>query len=172
MGFQSATAKSAETMSVETGIPEDKRKAISDGLAKVLADTYTLLGKTHGFHWNVTGRHFHSLHEMFQEQYEDLTDAVDEIAERIRALGYFAPGSLSQFLKLTSIGDEHGVPAPDDMLAQLVRDNEQVNRACREVVQLCHEAEDTVTEDLMNQRMRYHEKAAWMLRASVGRDAA
>jgi len=169
MGFQSATAKSAETMSIETGISEENRKAISDGLAKVLADTYTLLGKTHGFHWNVTGHHFHSLHEMFQEQYEDLTDAVDEIAERIRALGFFAPGSLSQFLKLTSVGDEHGVPAPDDMLAQLTRDNEQVNRACRAVVQLCHEADDTVTEDLMNQRMRYHEKAAWMLRASADR---
>ncbi|HZH28209.1 MAG TPA: Dps family protein [Azospirillaceae bacterium] len=168
MGFQSATQKSAETLQVATGIDEESRKALADGLARVLADTYTLLGKTHGFHWNVTGPMFHSLHEMFQEQYEDLAQAVDEIAERIRALGFHAPGSLSQFLKLTSIQDELGVPTPMQMLEQLVHDNETVSRACREVVSLCHKSEDTVTEDLMNGRMRYHEKAAWMLRASMG----
>jgi starvation-inducible DNA-binding protein len=93
---------------------------------------------------------------------------VDEIAERIRALGYTAPGSLSQFLKLTTIEDEHGVPDADDMLRQLARDNELVNRSCRDLVKLCDAAEDTVTEDLMNGRMKYHEKAAWMLRASLG----
>ncbi len=87
MGFENATAQSHEPMAVRTGIPDDKRKALADGLAKVLADTYTLLGKTHGFHWNVTGPQFHSLHEMFEEQYTDLTGAVDELAERIRALG-------------------------------------------------------------------------------------
>jgi starvation-inducible DNA-binding protein len=168
MGFENATQKSVETMSVQTGIPDEQRKRLADGLAKILADTYTLLGKTHGFHWNVTGPTFHSLHEMFQEQYEDLTGAVDEIAERIRALGYTAPGSLSQFLKLTTIEDEHGVPDATAMLQQLARDNELVNRSCRELVRLCHDADDTVTEDLMNGRMRYHEKAAWMLRASLG----
>ena len=150
------------------GIAEHQRKALAEGLARVLADTYTLLGKTHGFHWNVTGPMFHSLHEMFQEQYEDLTAAVDEIAERIRALGHFAPGSLSQFLKLAQIQDEHGVPSATTMVEQLVRDNEQVVRGCRQVVRLAQDAGDTVTEDLMNQRMSAHEKAAWMLRASLG----
>ncbi|WP_119679064.1 Dps family protein [Indioceanicola profundi] len=161
------TPPSNEALPVQTGLADEKRKALAEGLARVLADTYTLLGKTHGFHWNVTGHHFHSLHEMFQDQYEDLTDAVDELAERIRALGHFSPGSLSQFLKLTSIEDEHGVPSADEMVRQLVRDNELVTRACREVVAIAQDAGDTVTEDLMNQRMAYHEKAAWMLRASL-----
>ncbi|WP_051330380.1 Dps family protein [Niveispirillum irakense] len=162
------TPASTEALPVMTGIETEDRKALAEGLARVLADSYTLLGKTHGFHWNVTGDQFHSLHEMFQTQYEDLTAAVDEIAERIRALGHFAPGSLSQFLKLTKIEDEHGVPTAKGMLEQLVRDNEQVTRACREVVELADEAGDTVTEDLMNQRMAAHEKAAWMLRSSIG----
>jgi len=142
--------------------------SLADGLAKILADTCTLLGKIHGFHWNVTGPTFHSLHAMFQEQDEDLTGAVDELAERIRALGDTAPGSLSQFLKLTTIEVEHGVPDATAMLHQPARDNEFVNRSCRELVQLCHDADDTVTEDLMNGRMGRHEKAAWMLRASLG----
>ncbi|HYC05960.1 MAG TPA: Dps family protein [Azospirillaceae bacterium] len=162
------TPASDEALGVETGIGDNQRKAISEGLAHVLADSYTLLGKTHGFHWNVTGPQFHSLHAMFQDQYEDLTEAVDEVAERIRALGHFAPGSLSQFLKLTRIQDELGVPDARAMLEQLVRDNETVVRGCREVAKLASEAEDTVTEDLMNQRMQAHEKAAWMLRASFG----
>jgi starvation-inducible DNA-binding protein len=105
---------------------------------------------------------------MFQERDEDLTGAVDELAERIRALGDTAPGSLSQFLKLTTIEVEHGVPDATAMLHQPARDNEFVNRSCRELVQLCHDADDTVTEDLMNGRMGRHEKAAWMLRASLG----
>jgi starvation-inducible DNA-binding protein len=163
------TPPSTETLPVQTGIESGQRKALAEGLAGVLADSYTLLGKTHGFHWNVTGDRFHSLHAMFQEQYEDLTAAVDELAERIRALGHFAPGSLSQFLKLTRIEDEHGVPDDRSMLTQLVRDNEQVTRACRDVVELADKAGDTVTEDLMNKRMAYHEKAAWMLRASIGK---
>lgn len=161
------TPPSNEALPVQTGLADEHRKALAEGLARVLADTYTLLGKTHGFHWNVTGHHFHSLHEMFQEQYEDLTGAVDELAERIRALGHFSPGSLSQFLKLTSVEDEHGVPTADAMVKQLVRDNELVTRSCRQVVEVAQDAGDTVTEDLMNQRMGYHEKAAWMLRASL-----
>ncbi|WP_114395382.1 Dps family protein [Oleisolibacter albus] len=162
------TPASRESLPVQTGIADEQRQRLSEGLARVLADTYTLLGKTHGFHWNVTGPQFHSLHEMFQMQYEDLTGAVDDLAERIRALGHFAPGSLSQFLKLTEIEDEHGVPSDRGMLEQLVRDNETVNRACKAVVEVAQDAGDTVTEDLMNGRMAYHEKAAWMLRASIG----
>lgn len=167
MESQPTMQKSTELMPVHTGIPEDKRKEIADGLARVLADTYTLLGKTHGFHWNVTGPTFHSLHEMFQEQYEDLQGAVDELAERIRSLGYFAPGSLSQFLKLTAIQDEHGVPDVRNMLEQLVRDNEIVAQACREMAHKAHEYQDTATEDLMNDRLHAHEKTAWMLRATI-----
>src|SRR5687767_6689358 len=157
MAFENATAQSHEPMAVHSGIAEDKRKALSDGLAKVLADTYTLLGKTHGFHWNVTGVQFHSLHEMFEEQYTDLTTALD----------YFAPGSLSQFLKLSTIEDEHGVPDARGMLEQLVRDNETVTQACQAVVGIYEEANDTVTEDLMNHRMDAHDKAAWMLHSSM-----
>lgn len=109
----------------------------------------------------------HSLHEMFEEHYQDLQEAVDEIAERIRGLGFLAPGSLSQSLKLTRIKDEHEAPKAQDMLRELVEDNETVVRACRAVVRICHDANDTVTEDLMNQRLHAHEKAAWMLRASL-----
>lgn len=162
------TPPSLESPPIRTGLAEDRRQALAESLARVLADTYTLLGKTHGFHWNVTGPHFHSLHAMFQAQYEDLAEAVDELAERIRALGHFSPGSLSQFLKLTGIQDEHGVPSPRTMLEQLVRDNETVVDACRTTVRIAQDAGDTVTEDLMNGRMGYHEKAAWMLRATIG----
>ena len=169
MPFDAIARASAEPLSIKTGMPEEHRKQIADGLSKLLADTYTLLGKTHGFHWNVEGPTFHSLHEMFQEQYEDLQDAVDEIAERVRSLGFFPPGSLSQFLKHTTLEDEHGIPDAREMVEQLARDNEQINRTAREVVQLCHEADDTVTEDLMNKRMGAHEKVAWMLRATLAR---
>ena len=104
---------------------------------------------------------------MFEEQYRDLQDAVDEIAERCRSLGYFVPGSLSQFLKYTRISDEHGVPDATEMLGQLARDNETVSRTCRAVVHLCEKYEDTATEDLMNDRINAHDKFAWMLRASI-----
>jgi starvation-inducible DNA-binding protein len=169
MPFADIARKSNEPLDIKTGMPEQQRKAIADGLCKLLADTYTLLGKTHGFHWNVEGPTFHSLHEMFQEQYEDLQEAVDEIAERIRSLGYFPPGSLSQFLKHTSLKDEHGTPDARDMVEQIVRDNEEVTRTAREIVQLCDEADDTVTEDLLNKRMGAHEKVAWMLRATLSK---
>ncbi|HYD31707.1 MAG TPA: Dps family protein [Azospirillaceae bacterium] len=168
MEFQNATSQSHEPMAVSIGIPEEQRKALADGLARVLADTYTLLGKTHGFHWNVTGPNFHSLHEMFQEQYQELVEAVDLVAERVRAIGFFAPGSLSQFLKLTAIQDEMGVPEARNMLEQLVRDHETVNQSCRAVEELAEKLHDPVTQDLMNDRMKSHEKAAWMLRASIG----
>jgi starvation-inducible DNA-binding protein len=162
-----ARAPSHERLEVDIGLGEPHRKALSGGLQRVLADSYTLLGKTHGFHWNVVGPQFHNLHEMFERQYQGLQEAVDEIAERIRALGFLAPGSLNQFIAVTSIEDEHEAPSAPDMIRQLVEDNETVVRACRSVVRICHEADDTVTEDLMNQRMRVHEKAAWMLRASL-----
>jgi starvation-inducible DNA-binding protein len=158
---------SLESNTVSIGVPENHRKLLADGLSQVLADSYTLLGKTHGFHWNVTGPEFPGLHEMFEHQYEDLQKAVDEIAERIRALGFLAPGSLTQFLKLTDIKDEEGAPDTEGMLRQLVNDNELASRACRKVVSSCEEVGDTSTEDLMNARITAHEKAAWMCRASL-----
>ncbi|WP_404378613.1 Dps family protein [Caenispirillum salinarum] len=158
---------SAERMDVRIGVPEEHRKRLADGLAKVLANSYVLLGKTHGFHWNVTGLQFHSLHEMFEEQYQDLQDAVDEVAERIRALGFVAPGSLSDFLRMSDIVDTRKAPDAMDMVRQLAEDNEALSRACKDVVSLCHQAEDTVTEDLMNGRMAAHDKTAWMLRATA-----
>lgn len=158
---------SLEPLAPRTGISEAGRRALSDGLAQVLADSYTLLGKTHGFHWNVRGPQFPGLHAMFEEQYRDLQKAVDEIAERIRALGFLAPGSLAQFLDMTSLRDGDEGSNAQAMLRQLVEDHDTVTRACRAVVEICHRTEDTVTEDLMNQRMRAHEKAAWMLRASL-----
>ncbi|MDX6750705.1 Dps family protein [Geminicoccaceae bacterium 1502E] len=165
-----ATSKpeaSHEPLRPEIGLDRDARKALAEGLAQVLADSYTLLGKTHGFHWNVTGPQFPGLHPLFEEQYRDLQDAVDEIAERIRALGHFAPGSLGQFLARTAVDDEKGVPAAQDMLKQLAKDNELLARQCRKVVETCDKTDDTVTEDLMNGRIAFHEKAAWMLRASL-----
>jgi starvation-inducible DNA-binding protein len=162
-----APRPSHEPVDMNIGLSEQHRKALSEGLQLVLADSYTLLGKTHGFHWNVLGPQFRGLHEMFEEQYQDLQEAVDDVAERIRALGFLAPGSLSQFLKLATIEDEQAAPSAPEMIRQLVEDNETVVRDCRSVVQICHEASDTVTEDLMNQRMRAHEKASWMLRASL-----
>lgn len=161
------TKPSSEPAEVALGVPENHRKMLSDGLAQVLGDSYTLLGKTHGFHWNVTGPEFPGLHELFEHQYEDLQEAVDEIAERIRALGFWAPGSLTQFLKLTGITDEEGAPGAEEMLRQLVNDNELVSRSCRKVVETCEEVGDTATEDLMNKRITAHEKAAWMCRASL-----
>jgi len=158
---------SHERLDVNIDLSAQQREALCEGLQQVLADSYTLLGKTHGFHWNVVGPQFHSLHEMFEEQYRDLQEAVDEIAERIRALGFVSPGSLSQFLKVTSIEDEHQAPSAPEMIRQLIADNETIVRACRGVVRVCHDTGDTVTEDLMNQRLRVHEKAAWMLRASL-----
>ena len=165
-----AVDSSNEPLTMNTGIEEKDRKALCVGLSQVLADSYVLMGKTHGFHWNIVGPQFGSLHALFEEQYTDLFVAIDKIAERIRALGFFAPGSLSQFKKASSIDDETSAPDAKTMLRQLVEDHETVSRACREVVDRCGQANDTVTEDLMNERMQAHEQAAWMLRASLPQD--
>lgn len=160
-------AASTEPSPPETGINRRDQKAVADALSQILADTYTLLAKTHGFHWNVTGPQFPALHEMFETQYRDLTEAVDEIAERIRALGVFAPGSLSQFKAMTRIEDEDQVPNARGMLGQLAHDHDLMARHCREVAEVSNEASDTATEDLMNGRMAFHEKSSWMLRATL-----
>ena len=155
-------------MAIEIGIDEAKRRSIADGLARLLADSYTLYLKTHNFHWNVTGPHFATLHELFEEQYTDLAAAVDVIAERIRALGFNAPGSCTKFAELTSIEESEDVPDAKEMIRQLVKGQEAVVRTAREVLPVASDASDEPTVDLLTQRMHVHEKNAWMLRSMLG----
>ncbi len=155
------------TPAINIGIKEDARTEIAAGVSRVLADSYSLYLKTHNFHWNVTGPMFNSLHNMFEEQYTELATAIDEIAERIRALGERAPGSYSEYQKLTSIPEESGTPEAMEMVRQLVRDHETVARTAREVFALADEADDEPTADLLTQRMQLHEKTAWMLRSML-----
>jgi starvation-inducible DNA-binding protein len=150
---------------IDIGISEKDRAAIAKGLSHLLADTYTLYLKTHNFHWNVTGPMFNTLHLMFEAQYNELALAVDLIAERIRALGFPAPGSYSQYAKLSSISEETTVPAAEDMIKQLVDGQEAVVRTARKVFPTVDKANDEPTADLLTQRMQTHEKNAWMLRS-------
>ncbi len=150
---------------VDIGIAEESRREIAEGLSKLLADSYTLYLKTHNFHWNVTGPAFRELHLMFEEQYTELATAVDEIAERIRTLGLPAPGSYSEFAKLSRIEETPGVPTANEMVRLLVVANEAVVRTCREVLPLAQEANDESTASVIADRMSVHEKTAWMLRS-------
>jgi starvation-inducible DNA-binding protein len=152
---------------MDIGIEEEDRKAISAALARLLADTYTLYLKTHNFHWNVTGPMFNTLHLMFEQEYTEMAMAVDEIAERIRALGEFAPGSYAVFGKLTRVEEATDVPSAEEMLRQLVRGHETVVRTAREAFPCADGAHDEPTCDLLTQRMQVHEKAAWMLRSML-----
>ena len=163
-----APASAAGAPRIDIGIGEKDRKAIADGLSRFLADSYTLYLKTHNFHWNVTGPMFNSLHVMFMNQYTEQWTALDEIAERIRALGFNAPGSYAQFVRLSSIKEEAGTPeAPEwrEMVRQLVAGNEAVCRTARKVREVADDADDNPTEDLLIQRLQIHEKNAWMLRS-------
>jgi starvation-inducible DNA-binding protein len=152
---------------IDIGIPEAQRRAIADGLDRLLADTYTLYLKTHNFHWNVEGPMFNTLHQMFETQYTELALAVDLIAERIRALGFRAPGSYREFAALARVEDAVGTPSAMEMIAQLVKDQETVVRTARESFALVDEAHDEPTADLLTQRMQIHEKTAWMLRSML-----
>jgi starvation-inducible DNA-binding protein len=154
-----------KTDKIDIGIAENERKAIAQGLSHLLADTYTLYLKTHNFHWNVTGPMFNTLHLMFEQQYTELAFAVDLIAERIRALGFPAPGSYGQYAKLSSIKEEDGVPVANEMIRQLVAGQEAVVRTARNVFPTVDKANDEPTADLLTQRMQVHEKNAWMLRS-------
>ncbi len=155
-------------MSVNIGISDKDRAAIAEGLSKLLADSYTLYLKTHNYHWNVTGPLFNTLHLMFEQQYTELATAVDEIAERIRALGHPAPGSYRAYARLTEIEEEEGVPAAEEMIEQLVKGQEAVVRTARTVFPVVETASDEATADLLTQRMQVHEKNAWMLRSMLG----
>ncbi|QET00673.1 MULTISPECIES: Dps family protein [Cupriavidus] len=154
-------------MSVNIGISDKDRKKIAEGLSKLLADTYTLYLKTHNFHWNVTGPMFNTLHLMFETQYTELALAVDAIAERIRALGYPAPGTYKEYAKLSSIPEEEGVPEATEMIRKLVEGQEAVVRTARSLFPAIDAAGDEPSADLLTQRMQTHEKTAWMLRAML-----
>jgi starvation-inducible DNA-binding protein len=154
-----------EPVAIDIGIEPEDREAIAASLAKLLADSYTLYLKTHNFHWNVTGPMFNTLHLMFEQQYTELALAVDQIAERIRALGPPAPGSYEQFARLTSVKEETGLPNAHEMLRQLVDGQETVARTARRAFPVAEEAGDQATMDLLTQRLQVHEKTAWMLRS-------
>jgi starvation-inducible DNA-binding protein len=150
---------------IDTGIEAADRRNIADGLARLLADSYTLYLKTHKYHWNVTGPMFQTLHLMFEGQYTELAMAVDEIAERIRALGALSPGSYREFTTLNSLGEDEDEPEAMEMIRRLVKGQEAVVRTARAAFPAAEQAGDQATMDLLTQRMQVHEKAAWMLRS-------
>ena len=155
-------------MNINIGIAQEDRERIAQGLSALLADSYTLYLKTHNYHWNVTGPMFNTLHTMFEQQYTELARAVDEIAERIRALGFPAPGSYRVFSELTSIEEESGMPDAGEMIRQLLVGQETVARTARSIAPVVEAAQDEPTADLLTQRMQVHEKNAWMLRSLLG----
>lgn len=146
-------------------ISAEQRKCIADGLSRVLADSYTLYLKTHNFHWNVEGPGFQGLHNLFEKQYEDLAAAVDDIAERIRALGHYAPGSYTEFAELASVKEQPKKPDAQAMVRELADDQDTIVGTMRKVIQTARDADDPATEDLLVARIQTHEKNAWMLRA-------
>ncbi|WP_435237441.1 Dps family protein [Psychromonas sp. PT13] len=153
-------------MIMDIGINETNRIQIAEGLKKLLADSYTLYLQTHNFHWNVTGPQFRELHLMFEEHYTELAVAVDDIAERIRALDVAAPGTYKEFNSLSSIEEVAGITEGKQMVEILIKAHEQVIRTCRDVLKLAQEADDESTASVVSDRMLVHEKTAWMLRAT------
>nr|WP_321270301.1 Dps family protein [uncultured Tolumonas sp.] len=152
-------------LSINIGISEEDRQAIAEGLSHLLADSYSLYLKTHYYHWNVTGPMFNTLHLMFETQYNELALAVDLVAERIRALGVFAPGTYHEFAKLTVINQDQSVPKAEDMIRNLVAGQEAVVRTARSIFTVVEKASDEASADLLTQRIQLHEKTAWMLRS-------
>lgn len=154
-------------MEINIGISEKDREKIAAGLSKVLADSYMVYLKTHNYHWNVTGQLFHSLHEQFEQQYTELAEAVDVIAERIRALGYRAPGSFREFSEITSIEEDNEHPDALEMVRKLAVDNETILRTAREALPACEAASDEASIDMLTHRLDVHSKTAWMLRSHL-----
>jgi starvation-inducible DNA-binding protein len=154
-------------MNIDIGINKSDREAIAEGLKQLLADSYTLYLQTHNFHWNVTGPQFRELHLMFEEQYTELSTAVDEIAERIRTLGVAAPGTYKAFASLSQIEEVEGVPEATAMVELLTQGHEQVVKTARAALKLAQAADDESSAALISDRMRIHEKTAWMLRATL-----
>ena len=164
------TGTEVTAMPIDIGIEENDRKQIAEGLSRLLADTFTLYLKTHNFHWNVTGPMFRTLHIMFEEQYNELWTASDALAERIRALGHYAPATYKEFGRLTSIKEEDGIPAATDMIRLLVEGHETAARTARTVFTTAEDASDAPTADLLTERMQVHEKTAWMLRSLLAEE--
>ena len=158
-------SKKSKSASINIGINENDRAKIVEGLSALLADSFTLYMMTHNFHWNVTGPQFNSLHAMFMDQYTEQWNALDIIAERIRALGHPAPGTFAEFAKLTSVKEVSGVPKATDMVRHLVDAQETTARTARKLFALVNDANDQPTADLLTQRLEIHEKTAWMLRS-------
>ena len=154
-------------MQVNIGLNDEQRAAIAEQLARLLADSYSLYLKTHNYHWNVTGPQFSALHLMFEQQYTELATAIDTIAERIRALGIAAPGSYSEFARLTAIEEAKGGENAEEMVRQLVIGQETLARTAREAFPTADQANDQPTADLLTQRLQIHEKNAWMLRSML-----
>ncbi|MCF7812531.1 DNA starvation/stationary phase protection protein [Candidatus Gracilibacteria bacterium] len=153
---------------MKTGLDSDIRKALAAELSKILASNYLLLIKTQNFHWNVTGSHFRDLHLMFEEQYNDLFGANDEIAERIRALGFAAPGTIKEFASLSFLKDAQEIPKAEEMVAELLKDHETMIQSIRKLIKKAGDAQDEATNDLLSPRIDAHEKTAWMLRSFLG----
>ena len=162
-----SSSKDAKSMTINIGISEAARKKIADGLAKFLADSYTLYLMTHNFHWNVTGPQFNTLHTMFMTQYTEQWAALDMIAERIRALGHPAPGTYKEFVKLSSIKEVEGKPKALEMVRHLVRAQEATAKTARSLFPIIEKANDQPSADLLTQRIDIHEKTAWMLRSML-----
>jgi starvation-inducible DNA-binding protein len=158
-------ARKTRTPAIDIGISAGKRKEIARGLSALLADSYTLYLMTHNFHWNVTGPDFNSLHQMFMAQYTEQWNAIDIIAERIRALGHPAPGTYREFVKLASIREVEGVPNSNGMIRHLVAAQEATARTARKLYPVVEAANDQPTADVLTQRLEVHEKTAWMLRS-------
>ncbi len=158
-------SKKNSSTQIDIGIPEKKRKEIAHGLSRLLADSYTLYLTTHNFHWNVTGPMFNTLHLMFMDQYTELWNSLDLIAERIRSLGQPAPGTYGEFSKLTSLEEPDGVPKAKDMIKMLVQGHEAVSKTARSIFPVAEDGSDEATLDLLTQRLQVHEKTAWMLRS-------
>lgn len=153
------------TDSINIGINSQDRSTVANSIAKILADTYTLYLQTHNFHWNVVGPRFRELHLMFEEQYTELAVAVDDLAERIRTLGHQAPGTYKAFAELSSIEEVDGVPEAKQMVEILVNSNETVVRTSRTALKIAQQADDESSAALISDRLRVHEKTAWMLRS-------
>ncbi len=152
-------------MKIDIGISDKDRKEVAHGLSQLLADTYTLYLKTHNFHWNVEGPMFQTLHIMFMGQYTEMWNALDLLAERIRALGHYAPGTYSEFIKLSSIKESKSVPKAKKMIEELIQGHEAVIKTTRSIFGSAEEAHDQTTMDVLTQRLDIHEKTAWMLRS-------
>lgn len=163
------TIAKVDSKPVEIGLETASRQSISKSLSKLLASTYCLYIKTLYYHWNVKGQHFATLHELFETQYQDLHSAGDELAERIRALGHFVPGTMKEFLELSVIQEDKTMPeAAEKMVENLLKDNETLSKEARKILKEAETAEDEITVDMMVGRMTYHDKTAWMLRATLG----